>query len=69
MTVAELKEELGCYEDDDEVIFEIDDEFEPEEVTENKYGWRTVRLRSRLKPSFFGSLHGSMRIELEVEKE
>ena len=42
MTVAELKEELGFYEDDDEVIFEVDDEFEPEEITESKYGWRAA---------------------------
>ena len=67
MTVKELKEELSFYNDDADVIFEVDDEVEPEEITENKYGWHTVRLNSKLKPTFIGELRGVCRIELGLE--
>ena len=40
MTVKELKEELECYDDDMNVVFEVCDDFEPDSITENKYGWR-----------------------------
>ena len=33
MTVKELKEELDCYDEDAEVVFEVDDEFEPESIS------------------------------------
>lgn len=69
MTVKEWKDELSFYDDDAEVIFEVDDEFEPEEITENKHGWHTVRLRSKLKPTFIGELRGDCRIELGLEVE
>lgn len=68
MTVKEWKEELECYDDDAEVIFEVDDEFEPDEITESRYGWRSVRLRSRLKPTFIGTIHGDCRVELGLEE-
>lgn len=67
MTVKELKEELAFYDDDAEVIFEVDDDFDPEEITESKHGWYTVRLKSKLKPTFIGTLHGDCRIELGLE--
>ena len=68
MTVKEWKEELAFYDDDAEVIFEVDDEFEPEEITESKYGWRTVRLNSKLKPTFIGDTKdGDCRVELGLE--
>ncbi len=69
MTVKELKEELSFYDNDSEVIFEVDDDFEPDSITESKYGWREVHLCSKLKPTFIGDLHGDCRIELGLESE
>ena len=69
MTVKELKEELSFYDDDAEVVFEVNDDFEPDSVTENKYGWRTVHLDSKLKPTFIGECRGDCRIELGAEDE
>lgn len=67
MTVKEFKEELSFYDDDAELIFEVDEEFEPEEITENKHGWHTVRLNSKLKPTFIGESRGICRVELGLE--
>lgn len=69
MTVAELKEELECYDDDAEVIFEIDDDFEPESVTEDKWGGKSVKLSNRVYPTFIGEIRGNMRIELGVKRD
>ena len=69
MTVKELKEELFFYDEDAEVVFEVDDDFEPDSVTENKYGWRTVHLDSKLKPTFISDYHGDCRIELGKDDE
>ena len=69
MTVKELKEELSFYDEDAEVVFEVDDDFEPDSVTENKYGWRTVHLDSKLKPTFIGECRGDCRIELGNDYE
>ena len=49
MTVKELKEELSFYDEDADVVFEVYDDFEPDSITENKYGWRTVSLNCKLK--------------------
>lgn len=67
MTVKEWKNELSFYDDDAEVILEVDDEIEPEEITENKRGWYSVRLNSKLKPTFIGELRGACRVELGLE--
>ena len=69
MTVADLKKELECYDDDIEIVFEIDDDFEPEEVTEDKWGCKRVRLSNRVYPTFISECRGNMRIELGVKKE
>lgn len=69
MTVKELKEELSFYDEDAEVVFEVDDDFEPYSVTENKYGWRTVHLDSKLKPTFISEYHGDCCIELGKDDE
>ena len=68
MTVKELKDNLEYYDDDAEVVFEIDCDIEPESITETKYGWHTVRLNSKLKPTFFGSVNSNCNIELEVDE-
>ena len=69
MTVKELKDELAFYEDDDEVIFEIDDDIPCESWTEDKYGYKQVHVDSDLKVTFIGNIHGDMRIELGVEHD
>jgi hypothetical protein len=69
MTVAELKEELECYEDDMEVVFELDDDVEVDTVTESRYGWREVHIDSKLEPTFISTVLGDMRIELGVKKK
>ena len=69
MTVKEFKKELSFYADDADLIFEVYDDFEPETITESKYGWYTVRLNSKLKPTFIGEHRGVCRVELGLEGE
>lgn len=69
MTVKELKEELNFYDDDTDIVFEINDDVEIESTTTDKWGYTTVHLDSKLKPSFMGECLGDMRIELEAVKE
>lgn len=69
MTVKELKEELSFYDEDADVVFEVFDDFEPDSVTENKYGWRTVSLNCKLKPTFICECRGDCRIELGKDDE
>ena len=64
MTVKELKEELEFYDDDMEIVFEVCDDFEPDSVTEDKWGNREVHLNVKVKPVFMSEIHGSMCIEL-----
>ena len=67
MTVAELKKELECYDDDMEVVFNLDDpSVEVDSWTENKYGYRTVSIDVDLEPTFISEHLGDMRIELGV---
>ena len=70
MTVAELKKELEYYDDDMEVVFNLDDpDVEVDSWTEDKYGFRTVSINANLEPTFISEMHGDMRIELGVIKE
>ena len=69
MTVKELKEELEYYDDDMEVVFEVCDDFEPDSVTEDKWGNREVHLEVKVKPFFISENHGEMRIELDRVRE
>ncbi|MBR3280126.1 MAG: hypothetical protein IKG01_14675 [Lachnospiraceae bacterium] len=64
MTVKELKEELEYYEDDMEVVFEVCDDFEPDSVTEDRWGNREVHLNTKVKPTFICEVQGDMQIEL-----
>jgi len=68
MTVKELKDNLDFYDDDADVVFEVCDDFEPESVTEDKYGYKQVHLDSKLKPTFIGEIHGDCYIELGLEE-
>lgn len=69
MTVKELKDNLAFYDDDAEVIFELDCDIGPESITETKYGWHTVHLDSKLKPTFIWECRGDCRIELGKDDE
>ncbi len=70
MTVAELKKELECYDDDMEVVFNLDDpSVEVDSWTEDKWGTRTVSIDKNLEPTFISEFRGDMRIELGVIKE
>ena len=69
MTVADLKAELSFYDDDAEVVFEVNDDIEPESVTTDKYGLVSVHLDSKLKETFMSEIHGDMHIMLGVVKE
>lgn len=64
MTVKEMKEELEFYDDDMEIVFEVCDDFEPNSVTEDKWGNREVYLNTKVKPVFICDIHGEMHIEL-----
>lgn len=67
MTVAELKKELECYDDDMEVVFNLDDpSVEVDSWTEDKWGNRTVSIDKNLEPTFISEFRGDMRIELGV---
>lgn len=67
MTVAELKKELECYDDDMEVVFNLDDpSVEVDSWTEDKWGTHTVSIDKNLEPTFISEFRGDMRIELGV---
>lgn len=69
MTVKEFKEELEYYDDDMEVVFEVCDDFEPDSVTEDKWGNREVHLDVKVKPYFISEMYGEMHIELGRVRE
>ena len=69
MTVKELKEELEYYDDDMNVAFEVCDNFEPDSITESKYGWREVHLNAKVKPCFISECRGEMLIQLDKVEE
>ena len=70
MTVAELKRELEYYEDDMEVVFNLDDpSVEVDSWTEDKWGFHTVSIDKNLEPTFISEMHGDLRIELGVIRD
>jgi len=70
MTVAELKKELEYYDDDMEVVFDLDDpSVEVDSWTEDKWGNRSVSIDTKLEPTFISECRGDMRIELGVIKD
>lgn len=64
MTVKDFKEELDYYDDDMEVVFEVCDDFEPDSVTEDRWGNREVHLDVKVKPDFISECYGDMVIQL-----
>ena len=68
MTVADFKKELDCYEDNQEIVFEFDDDVEVDSWTENRWGNKSVHIDKMLKPTFIGDCRGDMRIELGVSE-
>lgn len=70
MTVAELKKELEYYDDDMDVVFNLDDpDVDVDSWTEDKWGCRTVSINKNLEPTFISEMRGDLRIELGVIKE
>ena len=69
MTVQDLKEELSFYDDDAEVIFEVDCDFEPESITEDRWGNRKVHLNSKLNVFFMSSQNGNLSIDLDLGED
>ena len=70
MTVAELKKELEYYDDDMEVVFNLDDpSVEVDSWTEDKWGNREVSINKNLEPTFISETHGDMHIEFGVIKD
>ena len=68
MTVKELKEELNYYDEDMEVEFEFEDRVYVESWTEDKWGLKSVKIDTMLKPTFISKMYGNCRIELGVEE-
>lgn len=69
MTVAELKKELEYFDDDMEVVFNLDDpSVKVDSWTEDKWGNKNVSIDANLKPTFIAVTGGNMRIELGVEE-
>ena len=69
MTVKELKEELDCYDEDMDVVFEFDDEVYVDSWTEDRWGSKKVSIDAKLKPTFICDHHGACNIELGVQDE
>lgn len=69
MTVKELKEELSFYDEDADVVFDLCDDFEPDSVTEDRWGNRTVHLDTKVKPTFICEICGEVHIEFWKETE
>lgn len=67
MTVEEFKKELDFYDDDMEVVFMVSDDFEPDSVTEDRWGTRTARINAKVKPFYMSKMCGTMLIELEKD--
>ena len=66
MTVKDFKAELEFYDEDAEVIFEVQDDIDVESTTTDKYGRTSVYVDKELKPTFISEIGGHMRIELGV---
>lgn len=69
MTVKELKEELEFYDDDREIVFELQDDVAVESWTENRCGDKEVNIDAKLEINFMGEICGDMHIEFGVMSE
>lgn len=69
MKVKDLMDNLKCYDEDADVIFEICDDIEVECWTEDRYGVKTVYVNEKLEPSFISDIHDTCNIELGVAKK
>lgn len=68
MTIKELREELELYDEDAEVVFELNDDVEVESWTEDRYGKRKVSIDCELNPDFICEIHGNCNIEFGVKE-
>lgn len=70
MKVKEWIEELKCYDEDAEVVFDLSDDIPCDSWTEDKYGNKSVNVNSlRLEETFVCDLFGDCRIELGVAND
>lgn len=68
MKVKELIEELKCYDEDADIVFEFNDDIEVDSWTEDKWGNRQVTIDKHLKITFSGHVRDCCWIELGVEE-
>lgn len=69
MTVSELRDNLKYYDDEAEVIFELDDDVDVEATTVDKWGNTSVRIDSKLKEDFICDIAGDMVITLVTKRD
>ena len=69
MTVKELKENLDCFDEDMDVVFEFDDDVYVDSWTEDRWGMKKVSIDVKLKPTFICDINEACNIELGVETE
>lgn len=69
MKVKELIAELKCYEEDADVVFEIEDDIEVDSWTEDRWGNKKVSVDKELEITFSCEIHGDCRIEFGVKRE
>jgi hypothetical protein len=70
MTVKDLKAELEFYDDDAGVIFDFEDSsVKVDSWTEDKYGYKTVKIDTELTPTFMSGVRGDFMIELGVKED
>ena len=66
MKVKELIEELKCYDEEADVVFEFNDDIEVDSWTEDRYGNKKVSLDKYLEITFSGDIRDCCWIELGV---
>lgn len=69
MTVKELKQELGYYDDDAEVVFEFNNDVSVDSWTEDKWGNKSVHISTTLEPSFICQVNNDCHIDLEESED
>lgn len=69
MKVKDLMDNLKCYDENAEVVFEICDDIEVERWTEDRCGVKTVYVNEKLEPSFISDIHDACNIELGIAKK
>lgn len=69
MKVKELIEELKCYDEEADVVFEFNDDIEVDSWTEDRFGNKKVSLDKYLEITFSGDIRDCCWIELGVRND